>query len=51
MTYVEIYAVSAPFIGAIFAICFAFVMMRLNRHDPEPEHAEPPRSDLKQAAE
>ncbi|WP_211908906.1 hypothetical protein [Tardiphaga alba] len=51
MTYFEIYALSAPFIGAFFAICFAFVMMRLNRHDPEAEQAEGPRADLKQAAE
>lgn len=49
MTYFEIYALSAPVIGFLFLCCFAFILMRIDR--AEPDEAKHQQSDLKQAAE
>ena len=51
MTDFEIFALAMPVVGTVFVVCFGFILMRLDRHDPEAGQAEGPRADLKQAAE
>jgi hypothetical protein len=51
MTYLEIYALTAPVIGFLFLAGFAAVLMRMDRDPKDSKKAESQGATLKQAAE